>query len=78
MTRIYLDVHDRVRFDTTPDNREARSATFNRGLLKMGDLLATMAVLRAKQRELLGIDATGVQQHLRDIRAIQNDIRAEA
>jgi hypothetical protein len=76
MTRIYLDVHDCMRVDTTPDRREAQAAAEKRWLLKMAALLDRMAIVRIQQLTLLNRDATPAIKTLVEICKAKHEIRA--
>ncbi len=76
MGKFYLDEHTGVRFDQTPDHREARAANFYAGVLSMIDLLERQARLVAHIALLRGQPST-LDIALANIESLRRDIRAQ-
>ena len=74
MTRIYLDVHDRVRVDTSPDGEKARKADFDRAIVKGCDRMIRAAARIIDIKKELGLDTTGLSAAAVDIVVFRAEI----
>ncbi len=78
MPRTYLDVHDRVRVDTTPDQALARRAASDRNLLALGARLERFAELGIRLVEARGRPTDSIRAHLAAVRALNKEIIDQA
>lgn len=59
MGSIFLDEHDRVRFDPSPTGEAARRAEINRGILKLTTLAAGLLMAAERASKLAGKAPSG-------------------
>lgn len=78
MTRIYLDVCDRVCFDTTPNHEEAKSADSDRALLRLLSCFERLGTVVISLNAAYGQDALNTRQTLLHVRAMKSELIAGA
>jgi hypothetical protein len=78
MTRIYLDVNDRVRVDRTPNAEHANRAETARGLLKLYARLERFSSRTINLLEAKGKSSASARSILEQIHLACADIRVDA